>query len=178
MASWTGGMDPTANLRAATFENFMNFKKSGLPEAANQYPYPIGGRFLSTNVKQAQKLRNQGGLIDPKTNPKRFNFSTNFLGAGDRSTMDEQMSRIAFGGNVPAPGTYGLSEKPVHKLANVSKKLSNRPSSRPSYTRTHGLPHLPRLPTRRSSARRTARHRRLGRTPRPRSRRSTRRSRR
>ena len=117
MASWTGGMDPTANLRAAMFENFMNFKKSGLPEAANQYPYPIGGRFLSTNVKQAQKLRNQGGLIDPKTNPKRFNFSTNFLGAGDRATMDEQMSRIAFGGNVPVPGTYGLSEKPVHKLA-------------------------------------------------------------
>ena len=117
MASWTGGMDPTANLRAALFENFMNFKKTGLPEAANQYPYPIGGRFFSGNIKQAKKLKDQGGKIDPKTNPKRFNFSANFLGAGDRATIDEQMSKVAFGEAVPKPGTYGLAEKPVHRLA-------------------------------------------------------------
>lgn len=117
MASWTGGMDPTANLRAATFENFMNFKKNKLPEAANQFPYPIGGRFFAGNIKQAQKLKDQGGSIDPKTNPKRFNFSTNFLGAADRATMDEQMSKVGYGIAVPTPNTYGLAEKPVHRLA-------------------------------------------------------------
>ena len=116
MATWTGGMDPTANLRAAMFENFMNFKKSGLPVDAHQFPYPIGGRFLSTNVTQAQKLRNQGGLIDPIANPKRFNFSTNFLGAADRATMDEQMTKLVVPGK-GKPDFYGSAEKPVHRLA-------------------------------------------------------------
>lgn len=116
MAAWTGGMDPTANLRAATFENFMNFKKSGLPEAANQYPYPVGGRFLANNALQVEKLKAQGGLIDPITNPKRFNFSTNFLGAADRATMDEQMTKLVRPEKA-VPDFYGSAEKPVHRLA-------------------------------------------------------------
>lgn len=116
MASWTGGMDPTANLRAALFENFMNFKKAGLPKASNQYPYPVGGRFLANNAKQVEKLRAQGGNIDPITNPKRFNFSTNFLGAADRATMDEQMTKLVVS-EKSVPDFYGSAEKPVHRLA-------------------------------------------------------------
>lgn len=118
MASWTGGMDPTANFRAAMFKNFMDFKNTNLSDETFDYPYPLGGRFFGGNIKEAKKVEREGG-INPKTNPKRFNFSSNFLGARDRATMDEQMTKIQTGGeiSVPVPATYGLSERPVHRLA-------------------------------------------------------------
>lgn len=118
MAAWTGGADPTSNLLMAMYDNFRKFNKANLPENAYDYPFPIGGRFLGTNARNAQKIEDAGGLIDFAENPKRFNFSTNFQGASDRATMDEVMSTVGYKLNVPVRGTYGLSEEPVHRLAN------------------------------------------------------------
>lgn len=116
MAAWTGGADPTANLLMATFDNFRRMQGDELPSATHQYPFPIGGRFLGTNAFQAEKLAKQG-TIDSQMNPKRFNFKTNFEGADDRATMDEQMMTIGYGMKAPSPGTYGNAEEPIFELA-------------------------------------------------------------
>lgn len=120
MASWTGGADPTSNLLMATYDNFRKAQGAQLPERAFDFPYPIGGRFLSTNADQARKLE-KAGEINPMTNPKRFNFSTNFQGAADRATMDEQMMRIGYGMNVPVPKTYGAVEEVAMELADKNR---------------------------------------------------------
>jgi hypothetical protein len=116
MAAWTGGADPQANLLMAMFDNYRRTQGAKLPENTFDYPYPIGGRFLGNNAKSASKIEAAGG-INPTTNPKRFNFSTNFQGAGDRATMDEQMMTIGYGMQVPTPKTYGAVEEVAIELA-------------------------------------------------------------
>jgi len=116
MAAWTGGADPQANLLMAGYDNFRKAQGVGLPENTFDYPYPIGGRFLGNNAKAASKIEAEGG-INPKTNPKRFNFSTNFQGAEDRATMDEQMMTIGYKQQVPTPNTYGAVEEVAVELA-------------------------------------------------------------
>lgn len=116
MAAWTGGADPQANLLMAGFDNFRKTQGANLPENTFDYPYPIGGRFLGNNAKAASKIEAEGG-INPATNPKRFNFSTNFQGAEDRATMDEQMMTIGYGMQVPTPKTYGAVEEVALELA-------------------------------------------------------------
>jgi hypothetical protein len=116
MAAWTGGADPQANFLMAMFDNFRKAQGVGLPENTFDYPYPIGGRFLGNNAKSASKIEIEGG-INPRTNPKRFNFSTNFQGAADRSTMDEQMMTIGYNQQVPTPNTYGAVEEVAIELA-------------------------------------------------------------
>jgi len=120
MAAWTGGADPTANLLMATYDNFRKVQGSNLPEKAFDFPYPIGGRFLGTNAAQARKVE-AAGEINPRTNPKRFNFSTNFQGAADRATMDEQMMTMGYGMNVPTPNTYGAVEEVAMELADKNR---------------------------------------------------------
>lgn len=116
MAATTGGSDPTANLLNAYFVNFMRQKGMPLPRSP-ETPYPIGGRYLQTNLDQANKLLG-GQPIEAGSNPKRFNFSADFLGHTGRATIDEQMSDLIKPGMTEPPkGAYGVTEGMIADLA-------------------------------------------------------------
>ena len=116
MAATTGGADPKSNLITAAYGNYALKAAGQMPEKGYNMPAPVGGRFIGGNAEQFNKMITQSAGVTPD-NPKRFNFSTNFQGARDRATMDEQMSKVGFGKNMPPVGTYGLAELPVHNLA-------------------------------------------------------------
>lgn len=110
MAATTGGADPTSNLLMAQYGNVLKEAGSPIPAASYDFPFPIGGRYASGNMAMFDKLINKGvGLTT--ANPKRFNFSANFLGDTKRSTIDEQMSGLFMPGMAIPPGdSYGVFE--------------------------------------------------------------------
>jgi hypothetical protein len=127
MAATTGGADPTANFLTAGYGNFA--KERGLPfgENAFDYPHPVGGRFVSGNMRMYNKHIVNGEPFTAEGTPKRFNFDANFRGYQDRATMDEQMSGgIKPGMKAPPTGHYGITEEMVHQLAN---QLSQTPAN-------------------------------------------------
>lgn len=116
MAATTGGADPTSNLMMTAYSNYMDTAGKTLPTSAFELPFPVGGRFVSGNMEQANKYRQSGGI--PIDNPKRHNFASNFMGYRDRPTIDEQMMGLfAPGKGAPEPGTYGVYEAALNKLA-------------------------------------------------------------
>lgn len=117
MAATTGGADPKANFLMGQYGNFLREQGIAQPTSAVDFPFPIGGRFASGNMALYDKLINQGlGLT--VQNPKRHNFSANFLGYLDRPTIDEQMSQLYQGGLLaPYPNTYGLAESVLNDVA-------------------------------------------------------------
>jgi len=118
MSATTGGADPTANLLMSAYGNFLRQKGVPQPRAAYEFPYPIGGRFASGNMAMYDKVINQGAGLQAAKTPKRFDFSSNFLGHRDRATIDEQMSGGFRPGLLVPPGdSYGVFEKVVHDLA-------------------------------------------------------------
>lgn len=116
MAATTGGADPTSNLLMGYYGNYMKEAGQQLPSNAYNLPYPIGGRFASGNIGMYDKVINQGKGLSAAEQPKRFNFSGNFLGYRDKATMDEQMSS-AWNMLAPPKGTYGVFENVVQDLA-------------------------------------------------------------
>ena len=110
MAATTGGADPKANLLMAAYGNFL--RKQGLspPSAAYEMPHPIGGRYVTGNMAMYDKVLNQEAGLTTAGQPKRFNFSANFLGDRSRATIDEQMSQGMAGINAPPQGAYGVME--------------------------------------------------------------------
>jgi hypothetical protein len=57
------------------------------------------------------KVINQGRGLSAAEQPKRHNFSANFLGHADRATVDEQMSGGFIPGLLAPPGdSYGIME--------------------------------------------------------------------
>jgi hypothetical protein len=118
MAATTGGADPTSNLLMSYFGNFQKGQGLGIPKAAYEMPYPIGGRFASGNMAQYDKMINQGGGISAADNPKRFNFAADFMGYRDRPTIDEQMSGLFQEGLLTPPGgAYGAYEEVLNDVA-------------------------------------------------------------
>jgi hypothetical protein len=116
MAATTGGADPNSNLMMAAFTNYQKGLGKEIPTTAADLPFPIGGRFVSGNMEQAKKLQDLG--LIPVTNPKRHNFSANFLGYRDRSTLDEQMSQLWDPKMMaPPPNAYGIYEQALAKEA-------------------------------------------------------------
>lgn len=116
MAATTGGADPTSNLMMTAYSNYMDTAGKTLPTAAFELPFPVGGRFVSGNMEQANRYRQAGAI--PIDNPKRHNFASNFMGYRDRPTIDEQMMGLfAPGKGAPEPGTYGVYESALNKLA-------------------------------------------------------------
>lgn len=116
MAATTGGADPTSNLMMTAYSNYMDAAGKTLPTAAFELPFPVGGRFVSGNMEQANKYRQAGAI--PIDNPKRHNFASNFMGYRDRPTIDEQMMGLfSPGKGAPEPGTYGVYEAALNKLA-------------------------------------------------------------
>lgn len=119
MAATTGGMDPDANLRLAHYMNFLRENKQPTPLAAYELPFPIGGGKYGVmpNVAQYESLINKGEGLSP-ANPKRFNFSADFLGDIDRATLDEQMMS-AWDPKLQSPpaNAYGIYEGALSRLA-------------------------------------------------------------
>ena len=117
MAATTGGADPTSNFLMGQYGNFLRQKGVAQPVSAVDFPHPIGGRFASGNMALYDKIINQGQGLTVQ-NPKRHNFSSNFLGYRDRPTIDEQMSQLFQGGLLaPFPNTYGLAESVLNDVA-------------------------------------------------------------
>ena len=116
MAATTGGADPNSNLMMAAYTNYMHNLGRDIPTVAYDLPFPIGGRYVSGNMEQAKKLGELSAI--PVDNPKRHNFSANFLGYRDRSTIDEQMSKLFDPAmSAPPPNAYGIYEKVFNDLA-------------------------------------------------------------
>jgi hypothetical protein len=118
MSATTGGADPTSNLLMANFANFMKEAKTPLPEKSYDLPFPIGGRYASNNIAMYDRLLGDQGAGLTTANPKRFNFSANFLGDTNRATIDEQMSGLFQPGMMIPPGdSYGVYEGALGNLA-------------------------------------------------------------
>jgi hypothetical protein len=119
MAATTGGMDPDANFRLAHYMNYLAKNGEPTPIASWELPYPIGGGKYGVmpNVAQYEGIINRGGGLTV-ANPKRFNFSGDFLGHLDRATLDEQMLG-AWDEKMKSPpsGTYGVYQRALNKLA-------------------------------------------------------------
>jgi hypothetical protein len=116
MAATTGGADPNSNLMMAAYTNYVKNLGRDIPTKAADLPFPIGGRFVSGNMEQAKKLAEAGEI--PVTNPKRHNFSANFLGHRDVSTLDEQMSQLWDPKMMsPPPNAYGIYQQALAKEA-------------------------------------------------------------
>jgi len=115
MAATTGGADPGSNLLMAAYGNYLRQAGIDVPDAAYKMPVPIGGRYVTGNMKMFDKVINQGEGLTTAGQPKRFNFSANFLGDTSRATIDEQMTRGMTGGklNAPPSNAYGIMENIV-----------------------------------------------------------------
>jgi hypothetical protein len=125
MAATTGGADPNSNLMMAAYTNYKKGLGHEIPTKAADLPFPIGGRFVSGNMEQARRLADAGEI--PVTNPKRHNFSANFLGHRDVSTLDEQMSQLWDPKMMsPPPNAYGIYQK---ALADEAKKAGVQPAN-------------------------------------------------
>ena len=128
MGATTGGADPTSNLMTAAYTNVMRQRGLDVPQEGFDVPYPVYGRYLGQNLAQAQKLHQTGGL-SAATQPKRHNFSGNFLGHRDLSTLDEQMMSAyidpqtgkAFAS--PPGNSYGLFQRELNTLADKNKVM-------------------------------------------------------
>ena len=120
MAATTGGMDPDANLRLAQFMNYQAEQGLPTPIASFELPYPIGGGKYGVmpNVAQYEAIINKGAGLST-ANPKRFNFSSNFLGDVNRATLDEQMMSGGWDPKLQMPpsNTYGIYEGALGRLA-------------------------------------------------------------
>lgn len=118
MAATTGGSDPTSNLLAAHYGNYLRATGQPYPQAAYEMPSPIGGRYITGNMDMHSKMGDAGFYIGAE-NPKRHDFMYNFLGHGDKATIDEQMMGLLSPGGPGAPpsAAYGHFEEPVHALA-------------------------------------------------------------
>ena len=122
MAATTGGMDPDANLRLAHYMNYLAENEKPVPLASYEPPYPIGGGKYGVmpNIAQYDRLINRGVGLSVE-NPKRFNFSGNFLGHTKRGTLDEQMmSAWDPKLQMPPNNAYGIYEE---ALGNLTKKI-------------------------------------------------------
>jgi hypothetical protein len=92
MSATTGGAAPYDNFLMAQYANVAAKAGTRLPERAYQMPFPIGGRYASGNIAQAQKYIDEGMKgFDPAVNPKRYDFSSAFAGNPNAMTIDEQM---------------------------------------------------------------------------------------
>ena len=127
MSATTGGADPTSNFLTSHYGNYVKAHKQQFPEKSYDLPFPIGGRYIGGNIDQFNKMIMQGKGVTP-ANPKRYNFSHNFLGNDSGSTIDEQMSgQFDPKMSVPPEGTYGHYEE---ALADLAKKTKGAKSPR------------------------------------------------
>jgi hypothetical protein len=120
MAATTGGSSPASNFLTAMYGNFLKQKGEAFPGEAYDVPYPIGGGKYGVmpNLEAYDKMITQGHGINPEANPKKYDFSSAFMGDKNRAVIDEVMSGISQPGmTVPASNTYGIYTEAVKKRA-------------------------------------------------------------
>lgn len=132
MAATTGGADPGSNLLMAGYGNYLkaapknkmpgaNTPDVEFPSAANQLPYPIGGRFAMGNMKMYDKMLGVTGEGTGVTaaNPKRYDFSSSYGGFTDRPVVDEQMMKAIdpTSEGVPSANAYGVARGAISDAA-------------------------------------------------------------
>lgn len=125
MAATTAGQDPESNFLMAAFSNWTKNNGGAFPRnrdgtvASYDLPYPIGGDKVAGNIDAADAVLLQGKPLSAADQPKKHNFSGNFQGHRDKSTIDEQMMGLVDPGGASAPpkGTYGVIEAIVGDLA-------------------------------------------------------------
>ena len=133
MAATTGGADPGSNLRLAAYMNYLKEGNRPIPFVTEglrgpHIPYPIGaGKYgAKGNVEMYDRVINQGQGLSAAGQPKRFNFSANFLGDMSRATIDEQMMTLFGGASAPPGDSYGVLEK---ILGNQASKRGVEPGN-------------------------------------------------
>jgi hypothetical protein len=129
MAATTGGADPTANYIMAQYGNWLNERGLPTPTESHQMPSPVGGQYATQNMAQFDKFVRNKEPMTASENPKRHNFSGDFVGY-PWGTIDTRMSSL-YEPAVPAtpttkkipalqmpPGrSYGVMEKVLDSLA-------------------------------------------------------------
>jgi hypothetical protein len=117
MAATTGGASPYDNFLMSHWANYLNKQGENVAKRAYEMPFPIGGRFASGNMKQAQKFIDEGMVgFNPEKNPKRYDFDNALAGDVNAGVMDEQM----FGAIKPGetiPKWYGPATRTLHEEA-------------------------------------------------------------
>ena len=117
MAATTGGMSPELNLIAAQYGNFMKERGLRFPEQSFDIASPVRGPYIGGNARMYNQVINDEQALSAAQQPKRFNFSANFLGHRGPATIDEQMSKGMTGGKLSAPpssgGGYSIMENMV-----------------------------------------------------------------
>jgi hypothetical protein len=121
MAATTGGASPYNNFLMSHWANYLAKQgETNVAKRAYEMPFPIGGRFASGNMKQAQKYLDSGMQpFDPAVNPKRTDFMNAYLGNPHAGTIDEQM----FGAIMPGqtiPEWYGPATRVLHEEAGAA----------------------------------------------------------
>jgi hypothetical protein len=117
MAATTGGQKPYDNFLMSQYANLMGKQGVTMPERSYNLPFPVGGRYAAGNIAQAQKYIDEGMVgFDPAINPKRYDFSSAYLGNKNAATIDEQMMN-AIQPKVNIPQWYGPATQTVREEA-------------------------------------------------------------
>jgi hypothetical protein len=115
MAATTAGADPRTNLMSAAYSNYLQSRGLPVPEGAPHMPVPTSGMQLHENVKFGEFAQQRGFI--PYGNPKRHNFSANFLGHRGPSTIDEQMTDLITPGKSAPGDKYAAYEQTLKDAA-------------------------------------------------------------
>jgi len=117
MAATTGGASPYNNWLMAHYAGYLNKQGQRVDQRAYEMPFPIGGRFASGNMEQAQKYIDSGMKgFDPAKNPKRYDFDNALAGDRNAGVIDEQMSG-AFVPGMTIPEWYGPATRILREEA-------------------------------------------------------------
>jgi hypothetical protein len=117
MAATTGGASPYENFLMSHYANYLNKQGENVAQRAYEMNFPIGGRYASGNMKQAQKYI-EGGMqpFDPAKNPKRYDFDNALAGDANAGVIDEQMSG-AYVPGMTIPEWYGPATRILREEA-------------------------------------------------------------
>jgi hypothetical protein len=117
MAATTGGASPYNNWLMSHYAGYLNKQGQRVDQRAYEMPFPIGGRFASGNMEQAQKYIDNGMVgFDPAKNPKRYDFDNALAGDPNAGVIDEQMSG-AFIPGMTIPEWYGPATRILREEA-------------------------------------------------------------
>jgi hypothetical protein len=130
MAATTGGADPGDNWLMSQYANFQAGKGLPAAEYAREIPSPVGGRYVSGNMKMANEVASGAKPLTAAGHPKRFNFSRNFKGDTAPSTIDERMTGLQMPTMVNTKGkTVDLAAPPGDSYFAFEEMLNKRGGS-------------------------------------------------
>jgi hypothetical protein len=126
MAATTGGSSPRQNLVNTGYVNLQ--RERGLPveEESKRMPTFVGGGKIggASNMQAANKYSVRGEPIDPKGNPKRFDFRARFLGKTKTyNVIDDQVMQGFKPGGPGSPEWYGMNTMEIDRLSDIANRM-------------------------------------------------------